>query len=161
KFRPRYPRKMFEYLGTITPSRELAWGCATGNGQAAGERANFFDGVIATGRSESQIAYAEPRKLVEYRIAPGERSGMPSNPVDLVVRAKALHWLNHEQFYLELRRVLKENGVFAASAYNHLQTDRPIKDIIKRYYYEIVGPYWPPERALIERFEEIPFPFPE
>jgi SAM-dependent methyltransferase len=161
KFRPRYPREMFEYLGTIAPARELAWDCATGNGQAAVELANVFDRVIATDASEKQIANAEPHAGVEYRVASAEQSRFQSSSFDLVLVAQALHWLNHNRFYPEVRRVLTENGVFAASAYNHLRTDKPIKEIIKRYYYEVVGPYWPPERALIEQFEETPFPFPE
>jgi hypothetical protein len=69
--------------------------------------------------------------------------------------------LNHERFYPEVRRVLKENGVFAASAYNLLHSEQAIDEIVNRYYYEIVGPFWPPERALIEQFAKIPFPFPE
>jgi SAM-dependent methyltransferase len=161
KFRPRYPQEMFEYLGTIAPARELAWDCATGNGQAAVELANVFDHVIATDASETQIANAEPHAGVEYRVASAEQSRFQSDSFALVLVAQALHWLNHDRFYPEVRRVLRENGVFAASAYNHLRTDKPIQEIIKRYYYEIVGPYWPPERALIEQFEEIPFPFPE
>jgi ubiquinone/menaquinone biosynthesis C-methylase UbiE len=161
KFRPRYPREMFDYLGTITPTREIVWDCATGNGQAAVELANVFDHVIATDASESQIANAEPHPRVAYKAAPAEQSDLRSGKFDLVMVAQALHWLNHGQFYPEVRRVLKENGVFAASAYNLLRTDKPVKEIVKRYYYEIVGPYWPPERALIEQFEEIPFPFPE
>ena len=52
KFRPRYPREMFEYLGTIAPAPQLAWDCATGNGQAAVELANVFDCVIATDASK-------------------------------------------------------------------------------------------------------------
>ena len=152
---------MFEYLGTIAPARRLAWDCATGNGQAAVELANVFDRVIATDASEGQIANAEPRERVEYRVAPAEKSGLETAKFDIVMVAQALHWLNHNQFYPEVGRVLKEDGVFAASAYNHLRTDKLIKEIIKRYYYEIVGPYWPPERALIEKFSEIPFPFPE
>ena len=152
---------MFEYLGTIAPARKLAWDCATGNGQAAVELANVFDRVIATDASEGQIANAEPRERVEYRVAPAEESGFETAKFDIVMVAQALHWLNHNQFYPEVGRVLKEDGVFAASAYNHLRTDKPIKEIIKRYYYEIVGPYWPPERALIEKFSEMPFPFPE
>jgi ubiquinone/menaquinone biosynthesis C-methylase UbiE len=152
---------MFEYLGQITPSRELAWDCATGNGQAAVELANVFDHVIATDASESQIANAEHHERVEYRAATAEQSHLSSDYFDLVLVAQALHWLNHERFYPEVRRVLKDKGVFAASAYNHLRIDPVINEIIKRYYYEIVGPYWPSERALIERFEEIPFPFPE
>ena len=152
---------MFEYLATIAPVRQLAWDCATGNGQAAVELATVFDRVIATDASESQIAKADPHERVEYRVAPAEQSGLQSHSFDLVMVAQALHWLNHDHFYPEIRRVLKDNGVFAASAYNLLGTDRPIKEIVQRYYYEIVGPYWPPERALIEQFPKIPFPFPE
>jgi ubiquinone/menaquinone biosynthesis C-methylase UbiE len=161
KFRPRYPQEIFEYLGTIAPARELAWDCATGNGQAAVELANVFNRVIATDASDEQIANAEPNKRVEYRVAPAEDSGLQTGKFDIVMVSQALHWLNRDRFYPEVRRVLRENGVFAASAYNHLRTDEPIKEIIKRYYYEVVGPYWPPERALIEKFEEIPFPFPQ
>ncbi len=161
KYRPRYPRAMFEYLGKITPTHEIAWDCATGNGQAATELANVFDHVIATDASESQIANAEPHPGVEYKVAPAEQSDLQSGGLDLVLVAQALHWLNHDRFYPEVRRVLKEKGVFAASAYNLLRTEPRVKEIVKRYYYEIVGPYWPPERALIEQFQEIPFPFPE
>jgi SAM-dependent methyltransferase len=161
KFRPRYPREMFEYLGTIAPARQLAWDCATGNGQAAVELANVFDRVIATDASESQIAEAEPHERLEYPVAPTEQSGLQSGSFDLVMVAQALHWLNHDRFYREVRRVLIKNGVFAASAYNLLRTDRPIREIVRRYYYVIVGPYWPPERALIEQFPKIPFPFSE
>jgi ubiquinone/menaquinone biosynthesis C-methylase UbiE len=56
RFRPRYPREMFEYLGTVARSRALAWDCATGNGQAAVELAEVFGRVIATDASEKQIA---------------------------------------------------------------------------------------------------------
>jgi SAM-dependent methyltransferase len=152
---------MFQYLADIAPGRNLAWDCATGNGQAAIELANFFDRVIATDASKSQIANTEPHQHVEYRIAPAEQSGLETGEFDIVMIAQALHWLNLNRFYPEVRRALKNNGVFAASAYNLLETEKPIKEIIRRYYYEIVGPYWPPERALIERFPEIPFPFAE
>jgi SAM-dependent methyltransferase len=161
KFRPRYPREMFEFLGTIAPSRDLAWDCATGNGQAAVELAEVFDRVIATDASESQIANAEQHQRIEYRVAQAEESELRTGSFDLVMVAQALHWLNHDRFYPQVRRVLKNKGVFAASAYNLLRTDRPIKEIIRLYYYDIVGPYWPPERALIEQFSKIPFPFPE
>jgi len=161
KFRPRYRKEMFEYLGTIAPTRQLAWDCATGNGQAAVELAEVFDRVIATDASESQIGNAEPHEKVEYRVAPAEQSNLQPGAVDLILVAQALHWLDRDRFYPEVARILKEGGVFAASAYNLLQTDKLIKDIVGHYYYEVVGPYWPAERALIEKFEEIPFPFPE
>jgi SAM-dependent methyltransferase len=70
-----------------------------------------------------------------------------------------LHWFDLDRFYAEARRVLKPNGVLAASAYNLLQIAPAIDEVVNRYYYEVVGPFWPPERALVEKFEELPFPF--
>ena len=162
KFRPRYPREMFKHLGTVAPSKKLAWDCATGNGQAAVELANVFEYVIATDASDKQIANAESHKRVEYRVASAEDSGMEPESADLIMVAQALHWLDHSRFYPEVRRVLKTNGVFAASAYKFFHITPQIDEIVnQRYYKTVVGPCWPPERVLVEKFDEVPFPFPE
>jgi len=55
--------------------------------------------------------------------------------------------------------VLKPNGVLAASAYNLLQIEPAIDEVVNRYYYEVVGPFWPPKRELVEHFTDLPFPF--
>jgi SAM-dependent methyltransferase len=159
KFRPRYPQKLFDYLGSIAPSRQIAWDCGTGNGQAAGGLASVFDRVIATDASEKQIANAQSHEIVEYRVAPAENSGIGSETIDLIMVAQALHWFGLDRFYLEARRVLKPEGVLAASAYNLLHIEPAIDQIVNRYYYEVVGPFWPPERKLVEQFADIPFPF--
>lgn len=161
KFRPRYPQTLFEYLGSIAPSRQLAWDCATGSGQAAIELAEVFAHVIATDASEQQIANAEPQKCVEYRVATAEDSGLETGSVDLVMVAQALHWFDLDRFYTETNRVLKPRGVIAVSAYRFFHIAPAIDDLVsRRYYRDIVGPFWPPERRQIEEFEEIPFPFP-
>jgi SAM-dependent methyltransferase len=161
KFRPRYPHEMFEYLGSLAPSRKLAWDCGTGNGQAAVGLASLFDRVIATDASDKQIANAEPHERVEYHVAPAENSGIKSGTVDLLMVAQALHWFDLDRFYLEARRVLKSNGVLAASAYNLLHIEPAIDAVVNRYYYEVVGPFWPPERELVENFAHLPFPVHE
>ena len=76
KFRPSYPQKLFAYLGSIAPNRQLAWDCGTGSGQAAVALASVFDRVIATDASEKQISNAQPHDRVEYRVAPAENSGI-------------------------------------------------------------------------------------
>src|ERR1700716_4217091 len=91
KFRPSYPREIFDYVGSIAPSRQLAWDCGTGNGQAAVGLASVFARVIATDASEKQIANAEPHERVEYRVAPAENSDIKSGRVDLIMVAQALH----------------------------------------------------------------------
>ena len=159
KFRPKYPQELFDYLGSIAPSRRLAWDCGTGNGQAAVGLSTVFDRVIATDASEKQISNVQAHGCVEYRVAPAENSGLESGTVDFIMVAQALHWFDLDRFYAEVQRVLKPNGVLAASAYNLLRIELAIDEVINRYYYEVVGPFWPPERVLIEKFEELPFPF--
>jgi Methylase involved in ubiquinone/menaquinone biosynthesis len=160
-FRPGYPHELFVYLGSIAPSRQLAWDCGTGNGQAAVGLASVFDRVVATDASEKQIANAQPHPRVEYRVAPAENNGIESETIDLITVAQALHWFDLDRFYAEARRVLKSDGVLAASAYNLLQIEPAIDEIVNRYYYEVVGPFWPPERQLVERFTDLPFSFHE
>ena len=160
-FRPGYPRDLFDYLGTIVQSRRLAWDCGTGNGQAAVGLASVFERVIATDASQKQISNAEPHERVEYRVAPAENSGIPSGIIDLLKVAQALHWFDLDRFYDEACRVLKPGGILAASAYNLLHIEPTIDEVVNRYYYEVVGPFWPPERKLVEQFADLPFPFSE
>lgn len=162
KFRPRYPQELFDYLGTIAPTHQLAWDCGTGNGQAAVGIASVFDHVIATDASEKQIANAQSHERIEYRVAPAEDSGIESGTVDLIMVAQALHWFDLPRFYQEVSRVLKRNGALAASAYKLLHITPEIDQLVNHCYYEkIVGPFWPPERVLVEKFEKMPFPFSE
>jgi SAM-dependent methyltransferase len=161
KFRPSYPPELFDYLGSIAPSRQLAWDCGTGNGQAAIGLASVFDHVLATDASEKQITNAELHRRVDYRVAAAEHSTLDSSTVDLIMVAQALHWFDLNQFYAEARRVLKPHGILVASAYNLLTIEPAIDEVVNRYYYEVVGPFWPPERKLVEQFVELPFPFQE
>jgi SAM-dependent methyltransferase len=160
-FRPRYPQKLFEYLGSIAPTRQLAWDCGTGNGQAAVGLASVFDRVVATDASEKQIANAQSHERVEYRVAPAENSGIESETINLIMVAQALHWFDLDRFYGEARRVLKRDGILAASAYNLLHIEKAIDEVVNRYYHEVVGPFWPPERRLVEQFADVPFSFRE
>ncbi len=153
KFRPRYPQKLFDYLGSIAPSRQFAWDCGTGNGQAAVGLASVFDRVIATDASEKQIANAQSCKLVDYRVAPAENSDIESETLDLIMVAQALHWFDLGRFYAEARRVLKPDGILATSAYNLLRVEPVIDEVVDRYYYEVVGPFW--------QFADLSFPFRE
>jgi SAM-dependent methyltransferase len=159
KFRPRYPQKLFDYLGSTAPSRHLAWDCGTGNGQAAVGLASVFDRVIATDASAKQIANAQSHKKIDYRVAPAENSGIESETLDLIMVAQALHWFDLDRFYAETRRVLKPDGILAASAYNLLHIEPMIDDVVNRYYYEVVGSFWPPERKLVEQFADLSLPF--
>jgi SAM-dependent methyltransferase len=162
KFRPHYPGELFEYLASISPRHELAWDCATGNGQAAVGLARHFGSVIATDASAQQIESAEPDDRISYRVALAEASGIDSASVDLILVAQALHWFDLDAFFTEAKRVLKEDGVLAITSYKVLEIAPEIDAIIWKFYRETTGPFWPPERELVETdYKDIQFPFPE
>jgi SAM-dependent methyltransferase len=161
RFRPGYPTSLFDWLAGIAPARDLAWDCATGSGQAAVDLAERFARVIATDASEAQIRSATFHGRVEYRVASAERSGLPGGSVDLVTVAQALHWFDIPAFFSEARRVLKPDGVLAVWTYGPMSVEgREIDSVVQRYYHDIVGAYWPPERAFVDAgYRSIRFPF--
>ena len=161
--RPRYPDRLFQWLAEVSPARGLAWDCATGSGQAAVGLAARFDRVLGTDASAAQIAAAEKHPRVEYRVSPAEASGLLDASVDLVAVAQALHWFDRPAFYGEARRVLRPGGLVAAWTYGASVFEDPRADAVhRRFYSDTVGPYWPPERALVEAgYRTIEFPFEE
>ena len=162
RFRPHYPRELFNYLAGITSEQESVWDCATGNGQAAVALAEVFRQVIATGASEKQIAKAQPHNRINYRVASAEQSGLPKESVDLVMVAQALHWLDRNVFFGEAKRILKPNGVLAVWSYNLVKIAPKIDGLVEIFYREAVGSFWDFERRLVETgYRSIAFPFEE
>lgn len=163
RFRPRYPAALFSYLASLVSEHTLAWDCATGSGQAAVALAAHFSHVVATDASPEQVAHAEPRAKVEYRVATAERSGLRGASVDLVTVAQALHWFDLPAFYAETARVLRPGGVLAAWCYGQMEVPgTALQHTLDRFYSDTVGPYWPPERRLVEEgYRSLSFPFPE
>jgi SAM-dependent methyltransferase len=161
-FRPRYPEALFAEIAARAPGRRLAWDCATGSGQAALGLARHFEAVVATDASEAQLAAAIPHPRVRYLRAPAERSGLPDGAADAVTVAQALHWLDRPAFFEEARRVLAPGGVLAAWCYTFMEIEPGIDALVRRFYSETVGPYWLPERELVETgYRTIDFPFEE
>jgi len=162
-FRPHYPAELFEYLATLAPRNWLVWDCACGNGQATLGLARHFDRVMATDASQEQIASASAHPNVEYRVAPAEQSGLSDTSVGLITVAQALHWFDRDRFYVEAKRVLIPGGVLAAWAYGINEVEgAAVNELVQDFYANTVGPYWPPERKLVEEaYRTIPFPFAE
>jgi SAM-dependent methyltransferase len=162
EFRPHYPASLFQYLATLVNAHSLAWDCATGNGQAAEGLAHHFRNVVATDASKKQIRHAEPHEHVDYCVALAEQPPLRSGTVEIVTVAQALHWLHPERFFPVVERVLKPGGIFAAWCYNLLHVDAHIDAIVLHLYVDVVGPYWAPERLLVEQgYRSIALPFVE
>jgi len=161
--RPTYPRALFDWLAQQAPDRELAWDAGCGNGQATAALAQRFAHVIGTDPSANQIAEAESRANIEYRVEAAEQPTLTDRSASLVTVAQALHWFDHPRFYDAVKRVLKPGGMLAVWAYAHCDVDNAAIDrAITRLYVDLTGPYWPTERSLVETgYRTIPFPFVE
>lgn len=162
RYRPHYPANLFEWLATQTPQHTLAWDCATGSGQSARALAKHFARVIATDASAQQVAQCKVHAGVEYRVAPAEHAPLADASVALVTVAQALHWFDQAAFFNEAWRVLTNDGIIAVWNYNLLSISPQIDAIVNHFYNDIVGPYWPAERQLIEQgYPPLPTPFTE
>lgn len=162
RYRPHYPRALFEWLANACAARDVAWDCGTGNGQAAMALAGQFAHVVATDPSANQLVEAEAHARVEYRNAPAEASGLAGGSVDCVTVAQALHWFELPRFYAEVSRVLRPGGVIAVWCYGLAKIDPGLDRVIGAFYEDVVGPYWPPQRSHVESgYRDLPFPFEE
>lgn len=160
--RPTYPRALVGFLASAAPGRGLAWDVGCGSGQLSVALAGAFEHVAATDASAQQVASAAPHPRVAYAVAPAEASGLPDGVADLIVAAQAAHWFDLPAFYAEVRRVARPGGVVALVSYGVAELDEAVAASVDRFYREVLGPYWPPERRHVEDgYRSLDFPFPE
>lgn len=161
-YRPTYPRTLVDYLASLCERTDVALDVGCGTGQFSVLLAERFPWVIATDASAQQIAEAEPRDNVEYLVATATSSGLPDGSVDLVTVAQAAHWFDLPAFYAEARRIGRPGAVLALIAYGVLEADRDVDPVVRHFYKDVVGPYWPPERRYVEEgYRSFDFPFRE
>ena len=162
KARPTYPPELFAWLAAQCPQHALAWDCGTGNGQAAQELATHFSLVHATDLSTKQLAQAKSNPRIRFVAAPAEASELADQSCDLVTIAQALHWFCHDEFYAEVKRVLKPSGLIAAWTYTLLDTAPEVNAVMRKFHDQTVAPWWPAERKWVDlAYRGMPFPFEE
>jgi SAM-dependent methyltransferase len=150
RFRPSYPQALFDWLATVSPGSQLAVDVGTGNGQAAVALAADFSRVIGIEPGAGQLKNARPHDRVEYRQAAAEDLGVSAGSVDLLLAAQAFHWFAADRFFAEAARVLRPQGVLALVTYGNCVVQPAIDAVVDHLYRGILGPYWEPERRLVE-----------
>lgn len=162
RYRPSYPGAIFQFLQKIVPNKKKAWDCATGNGQVAGELANFFEQVYATDISINQLSQAIQKENIHYTKQAAEKTIFPASCFDLVTVGQAVHWFEFKKFYAEVNRVLKKEAVIAIFGYGLFKSDPATNETIDHFYNNVIGKYWAAERRYLqEGYKTIPFPFKE
>jgi len=159
-YRPSYPAALAQFLARAAPRAGLAWDCGCGSGQLSVLLAEQFERVVATDASAEQIARATPHPRVEYRRAGEGESGLPDRCVHLAVAAQAAHWFDLTVYYAEVRRVSLPGALVAQTVYNLVEVNDAVDLAVRRFYADVLGRYWPPERRHVEvNYASLPFPF--
>ncbi|MDQ3051323.1 MAG: class I SAM-dependent methyltransferase [Bacteroidota bacterium] len=159
-YRPGYPDALYDFIVSHTSNRHAALDVATGNGQVAHTLSKYFDKVYATDISARQIENSMKAPNIEYAIASAEESGFEGKKFDLITVGQAAHWFNLPLFYDEVKRIIKPGGLLALFGYKLPEIDAASDNVIEDLYNGILGPFWDPERKLVdEGYETIEFPF--
>lgn len=160
--RPTYPAALVDRLAWLAPARRLAWDAGCGSGQLSVLLAGRFERVWATDASQEQIARATLNPRVVYSCATAQSSGLPDGVVDLATAAQAAHWFDLPSYYAEVRRVARPGGIVALISYGVMSVDAGLDAIIRPFYHDVLGSYWPPERHHVdEAYRSLSFPFEE
>jgi SAM-dependent methyltransferase len=160
--RPGYPPELFAWLAEQAPDRDVAWDCATGNGQAAIALTKYFDQVVASDASTEQIGHAAVHPQVTYRVEPAEASAFAAESISLVTAAQAYHWFDHSAFHREAGRVLKPAGILAIWTYPLARIDDRVDALVLDIYDRQLEGYWPREREYVDRaYRDFTLPWPE
>lgn len=160
RFRPEYPRELAAFLASAAPDGRLAVDVGCGNGQLTQLLAPYFDRVVGLDPSADQIANAVPNARIQYECAPAEQLPVPDASASLVTAAQAAHWFDLPAFYREVRRIAVPGAVVALVSYGVLRLEPPLDGRFQTFYRDEIGPYWPPERKLVDTgYATIDFPF--
>jgi SAM-dependent methyltransferase len=161
-YRPGYPERLFEWLAETSPGKGLAWDSATGNGQAAVALSEYFDEVVASDASASQIAQADHRPNIRYIVERAEDCSLSIASIDLATVAQAYHWYDFEAFHQALDRVVRPGGLLAVWTYPLVRISEAVDEIVLKLYEDPLSDYWPPERRLVDReYRDLSMPWGE
>ncbi|MBI3924140.1 MAG: class I SAM-dependent methyltransferase [Armatimonadetes bacterium] len=163
RFRPTYPDELYQFIVSHVARRERAWDCATGSGQAARHLAASFQEVVATDASSRQLAHAPAHPRIRYLRTLAEDTPFEPGSFDLVTVATAVHWLDQERFYAEVRRVARPDALLAVWSYStEVSTGTGVDAVMARFSDEILRDAWTPGFWLArDRYRSLPFPFEE
>lgn len=162
RFRPEYPPALAAFLAAASPDTCFAVDVGCGSGQLALQLGAYFDSVLGLDPSADQIAHAPVSERVRYAQAPAEHLPLPGRSASLVAAAQAAHWFDLPAFYAEVRRIARAGAVLALVSYGVPQLDEELDPRFAHFYRNEIGPFWPPERQLVDRgYAGLDFPFAE
>ena len=135
-----YPDEVFKYLKSLVNKDgpiTLDLGCGTGISTRQLKQYDFE--VAGVDKDSIMIDVAKEKSdNIPYFIAPADKLPFESNKFDLVTAFTSFHWFNNEESLLEIKRVIKEKGIFFAVLKANREDE---KEDFKQGYFAILKKY--------------------
>jgi SAM-dependent methyltransferase len=133
--RPRPPAALLDWLPAIAGVERprLVVDLGSGTGLSTRDWAGRADEVVGVEPNDAMRRHAEAVKdAPEIRYVDGSSydTGLPAGAADIVTCSQSFHWMEPQATLVEVARILRPGGVFAAYEYRSRQT-----------------PFWEPEAA--------------
>jgi len=164
KFRPVPPTSIISHILSFrgdskrNPPLHLAVDVGCGSGQFTGLLLPVCEKVLATDVSKAQVEQAKQSLRspnLEVKVGKGEEIDVKDESVDLVTVCQALHWMEVDQFYKEVDRVLVPGGTLAVIGYHFTRPATTMgkwealtEEMVK--LYKKTSAYWSTRRALVD-----------
>jgi hypothetical protein len=103
KFRPSYPKELFQFLNSVSNGKDVAVDCGAGNGQASHGLAQIFSKVIAIEPSVEQLREFHTSENIFLINSVAEQIPLKSAVANLLISAQAVHWFEFETFFPEVK----------------------------------------------------------
>jgi len=162
-FRPKYPPELTAVLASLTDTNQLVIDVGCGSGQLTEHLATRFDKVVGIDPSHDQLMHASAHPNIQYVCASAESLPIAEGQASLITVAQAAHWFDLPRFYAQATSIGRPDGVIALISYGVLRLhDEQLQARFHSFCHQEIGPYWPPERKLVESgYADLPFPFKE
>jgi SAM-dependent methyltransferase len=145
-YRPQPPAVLLDLLIQLaeTARPEMVVDIGSGSGlstRAWAGRAGAVVGVEpnADMRRQAEVETAAQANMssIAYREGVSTQTGLPDNSADIVTISQALHWMEPEPTFVEVARILRQGGVFAAYDYDwpplvRWETDQAFHEFMAR-----------------------------
>ncbi|KAK9324006.1 S-adenosyl-L-methionine-dependent methyltransferase [Lipomyces orientalis] len=162
-FRPRYPPSVYTALIEYHKGpRNLAIDLGCGPGTATYPLTAYFANVI--GSDPSRVMIEQARNAVaakgdaslRFIVSPAEEiSSYIEAPgsVDFISTSQAVHWFQHDKWFKECARALRQGGTLTYFGYkdHSIVGSKLANDIFMEFSYgdNFLGPYWEPGRQFV------------
>jgi len=142
-WRPAPPQALAQALAQFTRLERLALVVDLGSGSGLSTRywAALADQVTGVEPGDEMRRQAEQQTTaanVHYQAGFSHQTGLPAACTALVTCSQALHWMEPQPTFIEMRRILQPGGVFAAYDYDwppttpHWEADAAFQECMRQ-----------------------------